>query len=228
MGNFFQIQMVNGMGSGKAYMSALDLELHRRVPGASLDVELNKLGLGIQYLEDEYDYWHVPQIYLKYRLNIKSIVHRLELWGYEDGKHIFDDPVYAEVVKGYPIPDIPEDGDSWVRVLLKDPSRGLNCPWDMFDGWNWAELLAHCPQFAKHCAWDKLDAHAWSYLLVATSAFDAMCDFTIFDGVAWTYLVKYRPELAVHLDWSILCDRDHARIERILSKVSQGPGAQNH
>ena len=43
MRTFFQIQKVNGMGSGKAYMSALELELRRRAPGASLDAELSKL-----------------------------------------------------------------------------------------------------------------------------------------------------------------------------------------
>lgn len=217
MSSFFQIQMVNGRGSGRAYMSALELELRRRVgPTADLEQELNKLGLSSQYLEDEYDYWHVPQIYLDYRLNVKSIVHRLELWGYVDGEHIYDDPKYAEVVKGYPVVENPEDGDGWVALLLVDPSQGKRCSWDMLDGWNWAELLSRQPQFAEFCAWDKLDAHAWSYLLSATAAFDAKCDFSIFNGVEWTYLVKRRRELAEHLNWSILNDRDHVRIERIL------------
>ena len=216
MGTFFQ--MVNGVGSGRAYMSALELELARRVgPNADLGGELNKLGLSSPYLEDEYDYWHVPQIYLEHRLNVKAIVHRLELWGYANGEHIYDDARYAEVVKGYPISDNPVDGDGWVALLLTDPTQGERCQWDILDGWNWAELLAREPRFAKCCAWKKLDAYAWSYLLAATSEFDARCDFTIFNGVDWVYLVKHRPELAVYLDWSILNDRDHARIERILS-----------
>ena len=221
MGSFFQIHvdtMVNVLGPGRAYMWALELELRRRVgPTADLEHELNKLGLSRQYLEDEFDYWHVSQIYLDHRLNVKSIVHRLELWGYEKSEHIYDDPQYAEVVKGYPVSENPEDGDGWVTLLLADPTQGKRCPWDMLDGWNWAELLSRQPQFAEFCAWDKLDAHAWSYLLSATDAFDAKCDFSSFNGVEWTYLVKRRRELAEHLDWSILNDRDRARIERILS-----------
>lgn len=219
-------QLVNGRSSGRAYMAALSMEFSRRCgPDLSLDDVLEERGLSTYYyLDSDDDYWHVPDVYLKYRLNVKAIVHRLALWGYENAPGIYGNECYAEVVKGYPVPERPEDGDGWVARLLADPTCGAECAWEQLDGWNWAELLARRPQFAEFCAWDKLGTYAWSYLLVTTAAFDDRCDFSKFDGVEWIYLVKHRPELAVHLDWSILNDRDHARIEKILH---EGPVARS-
>lgn len=206
-----------GRGFGQAYMMAMAREFKRRVGNdADFDEALRKYGMGIQYLEGDEDYFYAEKIYLEYRLNVKSILHSLEMEGFENAERVYNDVRYGDVLKGYPIEEHPVDGDGWVRLLLSDASKGPECPWNLLDGWNWAELLAERPQFAPFCVWEKLNSHDWSYLLLATSAFDERCDFSVFDGVDWTYLVQQRRELAVHLDLELLNDRDRSRIERYL------------
>ena len=206
-----------GRGFGHMYMRAVEFEYERRTGGnMNFHKVLFEYGLGIQYLEDEEDYFYLEGLHHEYQLNVKWILHFLEMLGFENAARAYDSPRYQEVLKGWPVENNPKDGDGWVRLLLSDATQGARCPWDMLDGWNWAELLAERPEFAPFCAWDKLNSHDWSYLLLATPDFDARCDFSLFDGVDWSYLVQQRPELAVHLNLEELNDRDRSRIERVL------------
>lgn len=227
---FQMIQTVNGEGFGSMYMEELRVELERRLAqmgdGAQLSSEDEKQ-MAPNYLEDEYDFWILPDLHLKYRVNVKALVQSLEWFGFKNVAELYTtEERFAEVVKGWPVQQNPEDGDGWVALLLSDASQGGRCPWDLLDGWNWAELLAQQPQFAAHCDWTKLDDRDWSYLLVATDAFDEHCNFPELDGITWTYLLKHRPGLSSRFDrkWlKEMSDRDASRIVRLLEA---GEGAR--
>jgi len=153
------IETVNGVCFGTAYMNVVWQELCRREgPDASLEKLLHEKGCSMIYLDGENDFYHVPDIYLAHRLNVKAIIHRMELQGFSGIRDLFKEPEYIDVAKGYPILENPADGDGWVQLLKSDSSRADCCEWGKLDDWNWAELLAECPQFADQCDWTKLNA----------------------------------------------------------------------
>ena len=98
-------------------MMAMAREFKRRVGNdADFDEALGKYGMWTQYLEGDEDYFYAEKIYLEYRLNVKSILHSLEMEGFENAERVYNDVRYGDVLKGYPIEEHPVDGDGWVRL----------------------------------------------------------------------------------------------------------------